>query len=122
MTRSIEAIWLRIGAVALIGLGALGFAFGWLGTALALLLMSGPLEAIGERLGAVRLQSARHERRLVQAREVAAAAALVALGARLTGEGTGYEPILLALATLTFSIALAGERNLLSRATPGKAE
>ena len=119
MARPIEAIWLRIGAVALVGLAALGFASGWLWTGLVLLSLSGPLEAVGERLAAVRLQSARHDRRLVHSRGIAAAAALVALGARLTIDQAGYEPILLALATLAFQLALIGERRLLLRAAPG---
>ncbi len=119
MARPIEANWLRAGAVALAGLGATAFAFGWLWAGLVLLLLSGPLDAVGERLGAVRLQSVRYDNRLMRGRTIAAAAALLALGARLTLDRIGDEPILLALVTLAWQIALIGERRLLSRAAPG---
>lgn len=115
MGRRIEAIWLRIGAVALALLAAAAFASAWLWTGLILFLLAGPLEAIGYRLGAVRLQSRRHERRIATARASAATIAIAALGARLSFDGGNFEPAVLAVATIAFLLALVGERLLLGR-------
>ncbi len=121
MARPIEAIWLRGGAVALTTLGAIAFACGWLAFGSAALLASGPLEAVGARLAAVRLQSSRHDGDLIRSRGITGAGALIALGARLSTESTDYGPITLAAAALAFLIALIGERRLLVRVAPGTA-
>lgn len=99
-TRRVEADWLRGGAV-LLALAALGgFLGGAKGAALAALLVSGPLDAAGRRLAAVRLGPGRHDRALTVARGALGAAALVALGVALWREGWGWGCAVLGLAAV----------------------
>jgi hypothetical protein len=83
----IEPLWLGFAAIMLAVLAVPVAALGWLGAALALLVISGPLASVARRLADVRITRLRFERRLSQVRLLAAGAALIALGVRLGDDG-----------------------------------
>lgn len=115
-----EPWWLAAAAIVLAILAVPLGAMGWFGTALALLVASGPVASIARRLADVRITLLRHEQRLSQARLAAAAAALVALGIRLGDDGQ-WGWALLAVTIIGLTVALAREwrtaRRLDNRAT-----
>lgn len=83
-------------------------ATGWFLTALALLVVSGPLDSVARRLADIRMTRLRQEKRLGFARVLAAAAALIALGIRLGDDGQwGWS--LLAVLIIGMTAALAVE-------------
>jgi hypothetical protein len=100
--------WLGIAAIVLAVMAIPLAAAGWFVTALALLVISGPLSSISRRLADVRITRLRHEQRLVQARLAAAGAVLLAAGIRLGDDGQ-WGWALLAAVVVGVMIALASE-------------
>jgi hypothetical protein len=78
------------GAVLLSLGGAAAFAFGWLGTGLALLVASTPLDLIARRLAALRLKPMPARSLMRRMLWPAAGVALVALGWWKAGHGSGW--------------------------------
>lgn len=100
--------WLGVGAILLTVLSIPLAATGWFGSALVLLVLSGPLASIARRLADVRMTRLRHEQRLSHARFAAASAALAALGIRLGDDGQ-WGWALLAVLIVGVMFALASE-------------
>ncbi len=82
-----EPIWLAAGAAALALFAVPAIAIGWLWPGLLLLLLSGPVAAIADRLAAVRLSSVRHARAMRGLRAGGAGMAAIALAGRLASGG-----------------------------------
>jgi CheY-like chemotaxis protein len=93
--------------------GAIGFASGWLGIALGLLVLATPLDLIARRLAALRLKPMPPRslsRRLLWP---LAGAALVALGWWQSGHGGGWGALFAAVAAAAFAEAYRTERGKL---------
>ncbi|HWW64444.1 MAG TPA: hypothetical protein VNZ43_06765 [Sphingomonadaceae bacterium] len=118
LRRTVEPGWLTIGAAGATWCAALLALAGWRGPALFLLLLSGPLTAVAERLAATRLIDSRETGLLGRARAAGAVAALLALIWRMEpAAGWGVWP--LALLLLLGMAALIGERRVLARLSDG---
>jgi hypothetical protein len=93
----------------LTALGAMGFAFGWNWTGLALMLLATPLEGVALRVGYARLldDAARSWWRLLL--PVLAGSGLLALGYK-QAPAQGWGTILLAAMTIALMFALSAER------------
>ena len=102
--------WLVWLALALTVAAAFSFTRGWLAAAMAMLVASTPLDQIGQRLGSLRLQplpARMLSRRLLWP---TAGVALVALGWRLYGHGSGWGAFMTALVAAAFAEAARIER------------
>ncbi|WP_157219748.1 hypothetical protein [Flavisphingomonas formosensis] len=109
---AIEPPLLSIAAIVLMGVGAIAFAMGWLWLGYGLLLLAGPIESIGRRLGRIRLSTARLDPPLERGRAIAATCALICLSGSLATYGNwGCWP--LAAATIAFMAATGGAQRLL---------
>lgn len=118
MGSSVMPAWLHVGAAALTGLSAYLFSKDWLWAGVLLFLLATPLDGIGDRLAALRLQPKPGRgwwRHLLPA---LSGAALLALSLSVSGT-RGWGCVALALTTLAFLLALHGE--VRGRDIPGKA-
>lgn len=106
--RQIAPSWLQIGSVVLALLAVPLVFAGWPGLALALLVMSGPLASIAQRLADVRVTRLRHERWASSLRLASGGAALVALGVE-SGANGQWGWMLLAVFVVGVMGALASE-------------
>lgn len=95
-------------AAGLTALGAVAFAYGWLWTGLALLLLATPLEGIAERLARLRMQDHAAGSWWCYLLPVLAGAALITLSYALM-RPHGWGMVLLAVVTLAFLFAEAVE-------------
>ena len=103
--------WLVWGALAL-NLGAtLAFTRGWLWAALALLILSTPLDLVAQRLATLRLRPLPPRSLSLQLLWPTAGLALLALGWRLATHGSGWGALVTALAALAFAEAARIERS-----------
>lgn len=117
METGIRPSWLVQAALAMTVAGAFCFSRGWHWGALALLLLSTPLDLVAQRLATLRLQPlspAMFSRRLLWP---AAGLALVALGWFEMNHGSGWGALMAALAAAAFAEAGQGERS--GRTLPG---
>ena len=114
MRTAVRPSGLLAGALGLTGLATLFFAKGWLGAALAALVVAVPLDGIAERLAALRMQPLARGNRLRALLPLATGAALAALAARLAYDGAGWGCVVTAASALAFfhasSIEKAGAR------------
>jgi hypothetical protein len=102
--------WLIWGALTLTVAAAFAFTRGWMWPAMAMLIVSTPLDLVARRLATLRLRPLPPRslsRRLLWP---AAGLALLALGWRLTLHGPGGEALVSALATAAFAEAARVER------------
>jgi hypothetical protein len=99
---------LGLGASLLTAMAALCFASGWFLTGMVFLLLATPLDGIGERLAALRMQDSVAESWWATFLPAIAAAALLALGFALAGS-RGWGCIALSFTTIAFTIALRTE-------------
>ena len=113
MHAMIEPGWLRTGSAGLLLAAAVMLIVGWRWPALALALLSGPVDTLGRHLGALSLRLRRDRERARQLRLAAAAAAQLALGWNLREFGWGS--IALAGTTLGFMIALIEHERWIGR-------
>jgi len=95
----------RVGAALLAFLAAVAFGGHWLGFGMALILLAGFTEGVGERLGALRLQDEDEESWWAYLLPILSAAALVALAYALAPE-RGWGCVALAGTILAFAVAL----------------
>lgn len=98
-----------LAAALLTGLGAAAFAWGWLATGLALILLATPLDGVAARLARLRMQDDIGRSWWCYLLPLFAAAALVALAYSLT-PAHGWAMVLLAFTTFAFLAALAIEK------------
>ena len=105
--RQADPSWLQIGSILLAAIAVPLALAGWLGVALGLLVASGPVASIAQRLADVRITRLRYERWIAQARLVAAGAALIGLGIR-RGDDDQWGWALLAVTVIGAMVALAG--------------
>jgi hypothetical protein len=118
LVRGAEPGWLAVGAAAAAWIAVALTLVGWRGTALLLLLLSGPVAALGRRLAATRLIEPRHAGALRLARAAGGVAALLALVSRMqAGAGWGVWP--LAALLLIAVAAVVTERRALARLPGG---
>jgi hypothetical protein len=108
MPSSLTPTWLYVAAGVLTGLAAILFAGGWLWIGGSMLLLATPLDGIAERLAALRLQASGEGSWPARAVPFLAGSALFALGYTLAGV-YGWGCLVLAISTITFLWALAGE-------------
>lgn len=111
--RAVDPMWLAAaggGAASLAVPAALG---GWRWLALVLLLLSGPLLAVAGRLAATRLSTLRGAVSFGRLRDVAAAAALLALGHDLSAT-FGWGALAVCVGTIAATGALSVERRTLA--------
>ncbi len=106
--RQLDPWWIQLASVVLALLAFAPAAAGWFTTGLLLLVASGPVASIAQRLADVRVTRLRHEQRLREARLMIAAAALVVLGVRLGDDGQ-WGWALLAVLVIGVMAALASE-------------
>ncbi|QAY79021.1 hypothetical protein [Sphingosinicella sp. BN140058] len=99
---------LGLSAALMTAFAVLSFASGWLLTGMACLLLATPLDGIGERLAALRMQDTVSDSWWATFLPAIAAAALVALAFTLAGT-SGWGCIALAGTIIAFSIALRNE-------------
>jgi len=110
--RSVEPMALRLLAL-LLDIAALpALVFDWWKTALALVIVAAPIEAIGVGLATVRLQSAAVGDRIGVVRQTLLAVAILLLGWRLFHAGGGWGSLLLAGVLVATMIALALARRI----------
>jgi hypothetical protein len=110
--RAIEPLWLRLAGL-LLDIAALpAISFDWWRTALALIILAGPLEAIGLGLATVRLQTASADDRLALLRQAVLGLAVLLLGWRLMLAGGGWGCVLLAVMLVVSMGALALARRI----------
>lgn len=110
METAVRPAWLVWGALALTILAAAAFARGWPGAAVAMLVLSTPLDLIAARIAAIRIRPLPARMWTRRALWPAAAAALLALGLWETRHGSGWGASLAAAATLAFAEAARIER------------
>jgi hypothetical protein len=113
MAAMVDPAWLRAGASILLVLAALALIGGWRWPALALALLSGPMDTLGRHLGALTMRLRRDKMRWTRLRYGAASAALLALGWNLREFGWGT--LALAAATLGFMGALHEHERLIGK-------
>ena len=110
--RAIEPVWLRLTAL-LLTLGALpAIAFDWWRTAVALIVVAMPLEAIALGLASVHLQAAGASDRLARGRQLLLGLAVLLLGWRLTAVGGGWGCELAAATLVAVMLALRLARRI----------
>jgi hypothetical protein len=109
MPGPVTAGWLCFTAVLMTAMAAGAFAMGWLWTGLILLLLATPLEGVGDRLAALRMQLSAGPSWWSYLFPTFAAAALGALAVSLSRD-RGWGCIALAAVTITFLIAQRIER------------
>ena len=102
--------WLVWGALALTVGAAFSFTRGWMLAALAMLLVSTPLDLVARRLATLRLRPLPPRSLTRRLLWPAAGLACFALGWRLTGHGAGWGALATALAALAFAEAARIER------------
>ena len=102
MTTGVRPIWLLAGALMLTVAAAVCIVGGWRGLGLAALLIAMPLDSIGQRLAALRMQPLQRNGRLRRALPYAAAAALAALGIDLAAHEGGWGSLVAAIGALGF--------------------
>ncbi|MEO6580448.1 MAG: hypothetical protein ABIN83_04785 [Sphingomicrobium sp.] len=110
MESGFKPSWLVAAALALTLFAAFGFSRGWLWPSVVLLLLSTPLDLIGERLAVLRMRPlapALWTRRLLWP---AAGLALLALGWWSSRHGAGWGALITALTAGGFAQAARGER------------
>ncbi|HWL47817.1 MAG TPA: hypothetical protein VNQ31_08895 [Sphingomonadaceae bacterium] len=119
LVRGVEADWLGIGAVAAAWIAAVALALTeWRWLALPLLLLSGPLAALGRRLAATRLIEPRHAGLFGPLRVAGGVATLLVLVSHMqAGAGWGVWP--LAGLLLIAMVAIRAERRVLGRLPGG---
>lgn len=108
-----DPLAVRAGGLALVLVAALAMLLGWRGSGLALLLLSGPLDAVGRRLARLQLQAAAQPDLAARARWVALLLALLGFAANLA-HSAGWGCWVLAAALAFAMAALEGERVLLA--------
>jgi hypothetical protein len=111
-----EPLWIAALAAGLAVAAAAVAMAGWLSAALLLLLASGPVAAIAQRLAAMRLGLIRHQRLIETVRALAAGAALFA-GAGFLAEAGGWGWWLVAAIIVGVTVALEMERRIKARLT-----
>ena len=99
---------LGLAAAALTALGGAAFAYGWLGSGLALLLLATPLDGIAGRLSRLRMHDDVGRSWWTHLLPMLGGAALVALGYALA-PAHGWGMVLLTFTTLAFLVALGIE-------------
>ena len=110
--RSVEPAVLRIVGLALTIGAIVAIGFDWWRTALGLVIVAAPVEAIALALATVRLQGASASDRLGRTRQALLGAALIALGWRLMATGDGWGALLLAAVLVATMAALALARHV----------
>ncbi len=110
MATGVRPQWLVAGALALTTLAAFFFVKGWAGAAVIALLLSVPLDGIGERLAALRMQPLVRGDRLRRGLPLVAGAAYAFCAMWLADHPGGSAAITTAAAGLTFFFASARER------------
>ncbi|HZG08506.1 MAG TPA: hypothetical protein VEZ70_05950 [Allosphingosinicella sp.] len=100
---------MTLGASLLTALGGLAFAWDWLALGMIFLLLATPLDGIGERLSALRMQQADSDSWWSSLLPALSAAALVALAYGLT-DTRGWGCLALAATTIAFTLALRTEQ------------
>jgi hypothetical protein len=118
MPAAVTPAALGLAATLLIALAILSFVWGWPGLGLAFLLLATPLDGIGERLGALRLQAEGGASWWSTLIPVLSAGALLTLAVVLTPT-RGWGCLALAATTIAFILALRVEAE--GREVPGKA-
>jgi hypothetical protein len=103
--------WLVWGALALTAGAAFSFTRGWMLPAMAMLVVSTPLDLVARRLATLRLRPLPPRSLTRRMLWPAAGLALLALGWRLTGHGAGWGALATALAALAFAEAARIERS-----------
>jgi hypothetical protein len=106
-----EPYWLAAGAAGLALLAGALAAAGWFVPALVLLLLSGPLRAVGQRLAATRLSHVAGERLWDWLRAAGAGAALLAIGWRIAMDA-GWGWWFIASLVILVMVALWVERRI----------
>ncbi len=110
MGTAVRPQWLVAGALGLTALAAFFFAQGWLGAAVIALVMSVPLDGIGERLAALRMQPLGRGDRLRRGLPLVAGAAYAFCALWLADHVSGWGAIVTAATGLTAFFAAARER------------
>lgn len=118
--KGVDSLWLAIGALSLATISAPLAWAGWRWAALVLLLLSGPLAALGNRLAAARLGVVRHARVFAVGRAMAAMLTMAFITAGLMREA-GWGVALLAVLLLLAMAAAYGEKRILARLPGGAA-
>lgn len=108
METGIRPGWLVWGALGLTLLGAFAFTRGWLGTGLALLALSTPLDLVARRLAYLRLRPL--SKPLSRLLWPSAGLALLALGYWEARQGSGWGAIMTAIAAAAFAEAARIEK------------
>ncbi|MDB5688353.1 MAG: hypothetical protein JWL91_229 [Sphingomonas bacterium] len=111
--RAVEPMWLAAGGTAAAFLAVPAALGGWRWAALVLLLLTGPLLAVAQRLAATRLADVRRAPLFHRLRDAAAAATLLALGYDLQA-AAGWGAIAVCTVTIAAAVALAAERRILA--------
>ncbi len=110
MDSRVRPEWLVASALLLTVAAAFCFSRGWLAAALALLVVSTPLDLVGARLASLRLQPLSPKNLAYRALRPAAGIALLALGWWITNHGGGWGALLAAATTAAFAEAARIER------------
>ena len=110
--------WLMWAALGLTIAAAFAFTRGWLVPALAMLVLSTPLDLIARRLAVLRLRPMAQTALSKKLLWPVAGIALVALGWRLTWHGSGWGALVAALSAAAFAQAARTERS--REAMPGE--
>jgi len=118
MDTKVRPQWLIWAAVALTVAAAFAFTRGWLWPALALLVISTPLDLVAPRLATLRLRPMPSRALGPRLLWPAAGLALLALGWRLAGHGGGWGALVTALSAAAFAEAARLERG--HAEVPGK--
>lgn len=118
METRVRPEWLMWAALALTMAAAFSFTRGWLGPALAMLVLSTPLDLIARRLAVLRLRPLAPTALSKKLLWPAAGLALVALGWRLTWHGSGWGALVAALSAAAFAQAARTEQG--REAVPGE--
>lgn len=105
MGSRVRPIWLVAGALGLTALAAFFFAKGWPGAAMVALVLSIPLDGIGDRLAALRMQPLARGDILHRALPLTAAAAYSFLALWLANNGSGWGAIATAASGIFFAYA-----------------
>jgi hypothetical protein len=110
METSIRPVWLVWGALALTVLAAAAFLRGWHGAAVAMLVLSTPLDLIAARIASIRIRPLASRMWTRRALWPAAGLALLALGLWETRHGSGWGALVSAATALAFAEAARIER------------
>jgi hypothetical protein len=111
--RAVDPMWLAAAGAGGALLAAPAAFVGWLWAALILLLLTGPLLAVSDRLAATRLATVRRARLFARVRDGTAAAAFLALGYDL-GTTAGWGAIAVSIGAIAAVAAVSVERRTLA--------